>query len=84
MDGADTDVKKGAMDGTRSIDSIPGVLTSQQKYTGQEHRVAKTKGRKPEGAAIRDKPKSKEKDVQTKDVEEAIKTCDVIVEKWKR
>jgi hypothetical protein len=34
--------------GTRSIYSIPGALTSQHKYTGQENRVAGTKRWEPE------------------------------------
>jgi len=71
----------------RSTYSIPGALTSQHKYTGQEHIVGGTKDdnrNNLEGVARRDNPKSKKTNVQTKDVEEVIKMWDGIVERRER
>jgi len=62
----------------RSVYSIPGALANQQKYTGQGHRVARTKKArtgKTLGAWLETK-KEKRKKVQTKDAEEAIKAYD--------
>ena len=38
-----TNAKMGGRRGIRSVHSIPGALANQQKYTGQEHRVVRTK-----------------------------------------
>jgi hypothetical protein len=80
------DAKKGRR-GKRSIHSIPAFsrVNRNTPVRGTGWRGPKDGNWSTlEGAAIREKPKSKEKDVQTKDVEKAIKTCNVIVEKWKR
>jgi len=69
--------------GERSMYGIPGALTSQHKYTGQEHRVGGDQwtrtGTAPKMRLIGTTQKKQETNVQTKDVEEAIKTCDGIV-----
>jgi len=63
--------------------SIPGALANRQKYTGQEHRVAGTKNArtgKTSGMWLEETNQKEGKKVQTKDVEEAIKAYDGIVE----